>query len=65
MVPFRGLLVVLCQGKHKLENLLLRDAGEIALTKPDNESDEDKLTGFDGIFFGIGLVVLHVEIDCL
>jgi len=26
---------------------------------------EDKLTGFDGIFFGVGPVVLKMEIDCL
>lgn len=26
---------------------------------------EDELTGLDGIFFGVGPVVLQMEIDCL
>lgn len=50
-VPFRCLPVVLRQGKKKLQDLLLGDAGEITLAKSLSKSAEHKLTRLDGIFF--------------
>jgi len=50
-IPLGRLLVVLRQGKQKLQHLLLGNAGKITLPKSCRKSMEDKLTCFDGIFF--------------
>ena len=50
-VPFGRLFIVFGLGKQKSQYLFWSDAGYFTFAKLDGETEEDKLTGFDGIFF--------------
>jgi hypothetical protein len=56
--------VVSSQREEKFEDFL-GYVGQITLAKSRCETSEDERTGLDGIFFGVGLVVPQMEIDCL